>query len=193
MTQAGSAVGHAKGAILMGIFSAVWFLWGTALAPVRSVHLLLWPLMVLSVAAVLFGWRTLVIVQSRWPAAASGNPFRLRAYRLAVTFEVIGVPAAFGLLGGRPGTAIYLPTAVAVIVGLHFVGVVVAFRSRLYIWVAIAMCACGLAALAVPASAPARIALVGLGCGFVLWVTAVARLLLLRRNVRRPSSVRAST
>lgn len=188
MTQAGSAIGHAKGAMLMGAFSAAWFLWGTAVAPVRSIHALLWPLMAVSLTAILLGRRTLAAVRARWPAAVSGNPFRLRAYRLAVIFEAIGVPAAFALLGGRSTTAIYLPTAVAVIVGLHFLGVVVAFRSRLYIWVAVAMCAFGVAALAAPASPAARITLVGLGCGSVLWVTAVARLLALRYDVRRPSA-----
>ncbi len=62
---------------------------------------------------------------------------------------------------------------VAIIVGLHFLGLVPAFRSGSFGWIAGAFCVIGGAALFLPAQlgeVALRQAVVGLGCAGVLWL-----------------------
>lgn len=108
------------------------------------------------------------------PAGAGTNPFRTRAYRLAVLFQAVAIPAAIVALNyaGWPGV---VGPAIAVIVGLHFFGLIPAFGSWRFAVVGGAMVLVGLLSLLLP-SGPAgasgadpRGAAVGLGCALVLW------------------------
>lgn len=112
--------GDLRGAIVMAGFSLVWFLWPALAAPFGLVHRLSWVLGALSLSAVLFARRTLAAIHVTQPEAGRGNPFRYPAYRRAVAFEVVGVIGAAMALERRPATAAYFPTALALIVGLHF-------------------------------------------------------------------------
>lgn len=109
----------------------------------------------------------------------SANPFRTPAYRLAVGAEIIAIPVAGRVLTANGFSEAVMP-AVAAIVGLHFFGLVPAFRSRYFAWVGGAFCAVALAALALPVRATLgggevglRAAFVGLGCAAVLWLGTV--------------------
>jgi hypothetical protein len=106
------------------------------------------------------------------------NPFGTGSYRLAILFEVIAIPFSAAVLNnaGHPGAVI---SAVAVIVGLHFFGLIPAFRSRRFAAVGGAIVAVGLLSLVLPTGTGAspRSALVGLGCALVLWLSAFPPLL----------------
>lgn len=112
------------------------------------------------------------------PTGAGTNPFRTRAYRLAVLFEAVAIPVAAVALNdaGYPGAVV---SAIAAIVGLHFFGLIPAFRSWRFAAVGGAMVAVGLLSLLLLSGAGAsgadsgadpRGAAVGLGCALVLWI-----------------------
>ena len=121
----------------------------------------------------------------RQPSSSLGpNPFRSGPYILAVAFEAIAIPLAAVALNsaGYPEAVV---SAVAVIVGLHFFGLVPAFRSRRFAVVGGAMVLVGLLSLLLPPGAEGtypRGALVGLGCAFVLWTSALQPLIMTRRH-----------
>jgi hypothetical protein len=108
------------------------------------------------------------------PPGAGSNPFKARAYRLAVLFEVVTIPLAALVLNkaGHPDAVV---SVVAAIVGLPFFGLVPAFRSWGFAAVGGAMVVVGVLSLLLPAAAAAgggaspRSALVGIGCAFALW------------------------
>ncbi len=99
-----------------------------------------------------------------------------------------GAPISAAVLNnaGYPEAVI---SAVAVIVGLHFFGLIPAFRSRRFAAVGGATVAVGLLSLVLPTGTAAspRGALVGLGCALVLWVSAFPPLVsTVRRAEARP-------
>lgn len=103
------------------------------------------------------------------------NPFGTRAYRLAVLFEVVAIPASAVVLNntGHPGAVV---SAVAAIVGLHFFGLIPAFRSWRFALLGGSMVLLALLSLLVPSGVDAsganlRGAVVGLGCALLLWVS----------------------
>lgn len=107
------------------------------------------------------------------------NPFGTWPYRLAVIGEIIAIPIAGRLLSASGHSDAIMP-AVAIIVGLHFFGLIPAFRSWHFAWVGGAFCAIAIAALAMPTHIPVgssaeplalRSATVGLGCALVLWAS----------------------
>jgi hypothetical protein len=90
-------------------------------------------------------------------------------FALAVAFEVIGIAAAAGfLLASHQPT--YILAAIAVVVGLHFIGMWLATDNKAYLGIAAAMCGVGLASVFLPS--PARMQVAGLGSAIVLWVGA---------------------
>ncbi|CAM3376056.1 DUF4175 domain-containing protein [Deinococcus saxicola] len=95
------------------------------------------------------------------------NPFLTTAYRVSVGAMLIAFPVAARILTANGLEDAIMPAAV-IIMGLHFLGLVSAFRSGIYAWVAGAFCLLGLAALFLPAGI--RIAVLGMGCAVVLWL-----------------------
>lgn len=103
------------------------------------------------------------------------NPFASRSYAISVLAMFVALPVAGRLLTlwGHPGAI--LP-AVAVIVGLHFLGLMRPFKSRLFGVIAALFCVLGLSALVLPvelAGVALRQAWVGFGCALVLWLSAL--------------------
>ena len=103
------------------------------------------------------------------------NPFSTRSYRLAVLFEVVAIPISAAVLNntGHPGAVV---SAVAAIVGLHFFGLIPAFRSWRFALLGGSMVLLALLSLLVPSGVGAsganlRGAVVGLGCALLLWVS----------------------
>ena len=173
------AINELRGAVLMAAVSIAWYLWAAAAVPDFRMRVLVFLLISTSVVVFSIGRRLLATLRRSRQGPDGANPLRLRTYRAAVLFEAVAVLIAVLLLGGRPAAARYLPTVVALIVGLHFLGLVAAFGSRSYFVVCAAMCLFGLAALAVPSPAM-RAVIVGIGCGVVLDTTSLIRI----RSVR---------
>jgi len=131
---------------------------------------------------------------SQVPAAPSGsmvNPFQTWPYRLAVLAEVVAIPIAARILVARGYPDAIMPV-VAIIVGLHFLGLIPAFRSWTFAWVGGAFCVLALAALGVPAQVTLagsastiglRNAIVGLGCALILWLSLVPMIVSIRRDL----------
>ena len=167
--------GTAMVLLITAFFGALWGLIGAAALP-DGTSLPATVVVVAVTAALLAAAIRLFRLSRRSPSPSSGvgtnpNPFGTRAYRLAVLFQIVAIPLAAVVLNsaGYPGAVV---SAVAVIVGLHFFGLVPAFGSRRFAAVGGAMVAVGLLSLLVSSGAGGmspRGALVGLGCALVLW------------------------
>lgn len=105
------------------------------------------------------------------------NPFRTRAYGLAVAAEFIAIPIVSRVLT-LTGYSDAIISTIAVIVGLHFFGLIGAFQSRRFAVVGSAMVFLGLLSLFLPPSVVVgasenvvalRTAVVGWGCALILW------------------------
>lgn len=175
-------------------FAAGWGVGGSvALLGIARVLALL---VVLVVTASLVAVAFRLFWQARSYPGASGaetNPFRSRPYQLAVLAEIVALPLAGWLLtqAGRPDAII---SAVAAIVGLHFFGLVPAFRSRLFAVIGGAMVLLALLSLALPPTVTVgasgeqlglRAATVGLGSALILWAGSVPILTATLRQIGR--------
>lgn len=184
-----SVRGFAVVLLITAFFGAVWGLVGARALPAWPSF----PVTVLVVAATtlfLLAAARLFRLSRGLPAAsgeADANPFRSRPYRLAVLFEAVAIPLTAVVLNsaGYPGAVI---SAVAMIVGLHFFGLIPAFKSWRFAAVGGAMVLVGTISLLLPAGAEGsgaspRGALVGLGCALVLWAGVVPPLVSTWRRV----------
>lgn len=117
-------------------------------------------------------------ISQRFPQLSEGsgaNPFGTRPYRLAVLFEAVAIPASAVVLNntGHPGAVV---SAVAAIVGIHFFGLIPAFKSWRFAVLGGSMVLLALVSLLVPSGvglsgANPRGAVVGLGCALLLWAS----------------------
>ncbi len=170
--------GVALSVIICTIFSLIWGISGSAALP--GVWRWLAAALVLAMTAALlriaFAFRRSAKRSTSASTGPSVNPFRTPAYRLAVGAELVAIPVAGRVLTANGFPEAVMP-AVAAVVGLHFFGLVPAFRSRYFAWVGGAFCGLALAALALPVRVTLgggevglRVAFVGLGCAVVLWL-----------------------
>ncbi len=176
------AAAHARGIALTTVigssFAAVWGVQGSAALPglARSVTTLL-------VLAITLAWFGVAYAVHRGahhlPDAptSSPNPFRTRSYWLAVIAQGIAIPVVSRLLVGTGHPDAIMP-AVAVIVGLHFFGLVPAFQSWRFGVVGGAMALLAVVSLTLApqvAVGPSgdrigvRAAVLGFGCAIILW------------------------
>jgi hypothetical protein len=182
--------GLALALFITTFFGALWGMVGAFALP-GAVSLLAGVLVGTVTVVLLLGSVRLLRLSQRLLVAAGEvgtNPFGTGSYRLAILFEVTAIPISAAVLNnaGHPGAVI---SAVAVIVGLHFFGLIPAFRSRRFAAVGGAIVAVGLLSLVLPTGTGAspRSALVGLGCALVLWLSAFPPLVsTLRRAGARP-------
>lgn len=120
------------------------------------------------------------------------SPFRTTAYRLAVAAMLLAIPIAGRVLTLRGQGDAIMPV-VAIIVGLHFIGLVPAFQSGIFAWVAGAFCILGFTALFLPVhvgetgALELRYAVVGLGCALILWLSMVPIMLETFRQLAKSS------
>ena len=140
-------------------------------------------LTVVVTAAFLLAAACLLRLSRRLPRSSSGvgtNPFRTRAYLLAVLFQAVAIPVAVTVLNraDHPGA---VGSAIVAIVGLHFFGLVPAFKTRRFAAVGGAMVLIGLLSLLLPSGvggasgADPRGAATGLGSALVFWVGVLPR------------------
>ena len=181
--------GFATVLLITAFFGVLWGLVGASALPAGPAF----PAAVLVVAAtavLLLAAARLFYLSRRLPVSSEGasvNPFGTRPYRLAVLFQVVAIPVAAGVLNnaGYQGAVI---SSVAVIVGLHFFGLIPAFESWSFAAVGSAMVFVGVLSLLLPAGPEGsgtspRGALVGLGCALVLWVSVLRPLISTWRQV----------
>ncbi|HEU4327272.1 MAG TPA: hypothetical protein VFS21_29305 [Roseiflexaceae bacterium] len=182
--------------LISAVFAAGWGLSGSAALP--SPTNVLAALLVAVVTAVWLGaaYRFHRAAQGR-PAAPEPalNPFRTRPYQLAVLAQFIAFPLAGRFLTavGRPDA---IMPAVAAIVGLHFFGLIPAFRSWRFAAVGGAMVLLAALSLALPVAVPLvpsgeavglRGAAIGFGSALILWAGALPVALAVWRELRAKS------
>jgi hypothetical protein len=113
------------------------------------------------------------------PQPAYAQRFDAHIYGYAVAFEIVGVVLA-ALALRAPGRRGLLAPVLAIITGLHFVGLWLATGQRLFVGVTLGLCAAGLIALGWArrpnSAADPRLAIAGLGSAFVLWAACLSSL-----------------
>jgi hypothetical protein len=98
--------------------------------------------------------------------------FNPRIYKISVILELVFIALAVVVLRAASRKQLLLPV-IALIVGLHFVGMVWALGSSLYWWTGGAMCVLAvMTMLTLPRNAWAPV--VGLGSAVILWLSALA-------------------
>ena len=169
--------GVAASTLISAVFALVWGVNGSLALPGgwRVVAVAVVVLMTLGMAAVSVRFYRKA---ARFPSGSGAppkNPFRTTAYRVSVVAMLIAIPVASRVLT-LSGYGDAIMPAVTIIVGLHFLGLVRAFQSEIFAWVAGAFCVLGTVALFVPVQvgetgAPQlRYATLGLGCALILWL-----------------------
>lgn len=167
--------GAAASSAICALFAFAWGFSGSAALP-GSWATLARVLVILLTLALLAAAFTFGRNAPRFPSgagAAPPNPFRTRTYRIAVLAMLIAFPIAGRVLTTSGHSDAIMPT-IAIIVGLHFIGLVGAFRSGIFGWVAAAFCLIGAVALFLPVQVGVvmlRQAVVGLGCALALWLS----------------------
>ncbi|WP_231189267.1 hypothetical protein [Haladaptatus sp. DYF46] len=106
------------------------------------------------------------------------NPFTTRAYGISVVLMVIAFPVA-GTILTRTGFESAITSVVAIIVGLHFFGLVRAFDAPIFAAIGSAMCLIGIVSLMIPMQVVVdggslitfRQSFIGFGCALILWAS----------------------
>jgi hypothetical protein len=170
--------GTARSISIVASFAAIWGVNGSVAipGPARIVTTLL----VLLITVIWFGVAfTFHRASHHLPSTPNPTPtlFWTRAFWLAVLAECIAIPLVARLLSvtGHPDA---IMPAVAIIVGLHFFGLIRVLQSWLFAMVGSAMVLLAVISLTLPPSvilAPSgerlavRAAVVGFGCAVSLW------------------------
>ena len=119
----------------------------------------------MAAALLMFG---LPILRARKRTFPRGKLDR-KIFWLSVGFEIVAIIAAGYLLTAAHAPS-YILAAIAIIVGLHFIGMWLATGRRDYLAVCAAMCALGVAAFFL--TPPLRMLLPGFGSALTLWTAA---------------------
>lgn len=157
--------GPQLGLIIPAAFGGIWAIAGTAglSAPSRNI----------GVAAALAISAVLVFAALKAPLRTDGY-FDSTVYGVSVALEVVAIVAAVVFLNRAHQPSFILPV-IAVIVGLHFIGMWRATQNFLFVWLACVLCAVGAAALPFPPLARAPVA--GIGAALALWGAVAVTLL----------------
>jgi hypothetical protein len=112
------------------------------------------------------------------PATPPFLRFDSAIYGIALAFEAVGVLTAATLLRGpRRGL---LPPVIAIVTGLHVLGLWAAAGRKLFLGLALGLCAAGFIALGWPrrpGGPDPRLPIAGLGSAFVLWAACLSSFL----------------
>jgi hypothetical protein len=113
------------------------------------------------------------------PQPAYAMRFDAPVYGYAIAFAITGVVLA-ALALRTPGRRGFIAPVVAIITGLHFIGLWIATGQRLVLGVTLGLCAAGLIALGWTrrpgGAADPRLAIAGLGSALVLWAACLSSL-----------------
>jgi hypothetical protein len=120
----------------------------------------------------------LIFIVRLWrfePATSAARPlFRMPVYFIAVAAELLGMYTA-ALLLPRHGAEQQVYSVIGCIVGLHFIGLWLATRSRLFLRITVGMCFVSLLSMFLPFTwhnIGLRSLLLGAGNAIVLWLAA---------------------
>jgi len=169
-------IGAAFGVLMMTLFGTAWLAWGLqselADSPWLGAALVL-PAIALLVPG--FGMFRVGRRAAKQAAPLTADQKRAQS-RMGIMFGVIfGAEGLLIFLAVNVLTNLhleaYIMTAVAAIVGLHFLPLARLYRVPLYYWVGGVMVADALASLDLPS--PTREIAVGLSMGAILWLTCI--------------------
>lgn len=175
-----SMQGIALSTFISAMFALGWGLYGSAglPAPYETVG----QVVVIGVTLALFALAVHLYRQAQQLPTEDGrdlqNPFTTRAYGISMVLMVIAFPVA-GTILTRAGFESAITSVVAIIVGLHFFGLVRAFDAPIFAAIGSAMCLLGIVSLIVPMQVVVdggslitlRQSLVGFGCALILWAS----------------------
>ena len=179
--SAQSACGVAITTVIAAIFGLFWGFTGTAGLPppfeaLGRGLLLLTTVVLLAVAVRFFRLAGSLPLTSD---ETTVNPFRTRTYGISVGLMSLSIPIA-GIALTNAGLADAIVPVIAVIVRLHFFGLIRVFDARRFAVIGGAMCLVGVVAITLPAqlslttggTLPLRETVVGIGCALILWIGA---------------------
>lgn len=172
----GVIIGAAFGVVMMTLFGTAWLAWGLYNTRADSPWLI--PALVLPAIALLvacFGMFQMGRRAAKQAAPLSAGQKRAQS-RMGMMFGIIfGAEGLLIFLAVNVLTHFhlesYIMTAVAAIVGLHFLPLARLYRVPLYYWMGGVMLADAVVSLALPS--PTREIAVGLSMGAILWLTCV--------------------
>lgn len=110
-----------------------------------------------------------LIMQASRLRIGSGH-FYASIYWYSVLFEVLAIISTVVLVR-RFSDRSLIPPIIAIVVGLHFVGLYLAIGQVVFVWLAVAMCFAGAAAVMAPQNL--RLPIAGFGSSVALWVSAI--------------------
>ena len=184
-----STVAHVRGSVagaaILTLFGSAWCIVALALWPAHPV----WSIPAGSVATiVLLALCVMRITALRNIPSIDDPVAAAKGKRAGILFGII-----FGAEGGliwlcamlleRLGLSVWIPIAVAVIVGLHFIPLAHVFEVPLYYWTGV-LSVLGMLGCSLVRDAGTRLLCAGLTMAAVLWLTAV--LLLLQARLSGP-------
>ena len=166
-SSAGATRRKSRGGVIGGLialaFGWLWLLAGSSAAGSAGTPILIGGSVLFALAA--------------WRAVTRGQPgkgrFNTGYYIAAVVAEVVAIAASQLWLTAHQRGDLLFPV-VGIIVGLHFIGLWLAWRREAFLWLTGAMVAINLLALLLPLSTPARTMLSGFGSSASLLVAVVA-------------------
>lgn len=177
------------------MFAFFWGLSGSLALPGawRVLALTLVSILTLALGAVCFGFFRRAKQFPKRSSTPDKHPVQTTAYRLSVAAMVVAIPVIARILASN-GRADAVMPAVAIVVGLHFFGLVPAFRSNVFAAVAVCFCVLGVAALFLPVQLGGafrvREAAVGLGCAATIWLFSALLVFRTLRSLRLERSRR---
>ncbi|MCA9840392.1 MAG: hypothetical protein KC422_26015 [Trueperaceae bacterium] len=171
--------------VITNVFAALWGFSGS-MALFGLLRMLMISVVVM-VTAIWFGIAYSFLKRAKSAPKTSSqmkNPFGTLSYRLAVIAQFIAIPVVARILT-TSGHAEAIISAVAMIVGLHFFGLIPAFKSWQFAAVGTAMVALAVLSLALPVyinlpsglSLNLRQMLIGFGSAFILWLSIIPTVL----------------
>ncbi len=147
--------------IIVAAFGGVWCLYGASRLPGRRRAIAAVAAVVISVVLIAGGIHHTGVV---------GREFLLPTYYAAVAFEAIAIIVVVAVMR-RSNRVTMIGPSIAIIVGLHFIGLFLATGDALFLWLCAALCAVGIGAVLRQPSSRAMAA--GFGSALVLWAAAL--------------------
>jgi membrane protein DedA with SNARE-associated domain len=151
------------GAIIVAAFAVLWVAAGASNMQRR------WFTLSTVIAFAISG--AIVFAATRIPFGRHSGGFNGKIYGIVVMLEFLAILIAAALLN-RSGRTEYLIPVIALIVGLHFFGMVPATRANEFWWVGGAMCVLSLLTMSILPQ-PVWSPVVGFGCALILWLSAL--------------------
>jgi hypothetical protein len=187
-----STVAHVRssvaGAAILTLFGSAWCIAALALWPAHPV----WSIPAGSVATIVLLALCVMRLKPLRNIPSIHDPVAAaKGKRAGMLFGIIfgtesGLIWLCATLLARLGLSIWIPIAVAVIVGLHFIPLARVFEVPLYYWAGV-LCVLGMLGCSLIRDAGTRLLCAGLIMAAVLWLTAV--LLLLQARLIGPGPI----